>query len=95
MEKMYCGSRPLKSSFGGLLVDVIHLRGAELLRFLVGLGGIGRLQLNARAGGGLGGALALFFGRLGGAGNLRNADLQMGNSFSTTSRCWMTDLNSL
>ena len=61
-----------------IVVDVIHLRCAELLRFRVGLGGINRLQLNARAGGGFGGALALFVGRLGSARNLRNADLQDG-----------------
>jgi hypothetical protein len=68
----------------------------NLLRFFVGLGrvGTGSISMPARESG-FGGALALFFGGLDGAGDLGNADLHERQQRSTTRRCEMTDLNSL
>ena len=64
MEETYCGSSPEEKLLGGLLVDVVHLIGAELARFLVGLGGVHRLEEDAGRKSGLGHAFALGFGGL-------------------------------
>ena len=45
---------------GGLLVDVVDVGGAEFLGFFVGLGGVGRLKLDAGGESGLGDALFFF-----------------------------------
>ena len=72
---MYCGSRRVEQFLGRLLVNVVHVGGAELLCFLVGLVRVRRLKRNAGSHSGLGRALVFRQGGLGSAGHLLRADL--------------------
>ena len=64
------GKQAVEEFLGGLLVDVVNIGGAELLCFFVGLGRVGRLDLDAGGKCSLGGAFLFFRGWLDGAGNL-------------------------
>ena len=84
-----------KKLLGGLLVDIVDVCGAEILGFLVGLGSVGRLDLDSGGERSFGGA---FLSAVEGSSAPVICWLPIsmsGSSFSTTRRCEMTDLNSL